>query len=85
MGATNTARVQGTWTYVQGRFDPEMLARVTMNVYLFTGAASAVGAFVIGAMSIAWSSGTLTDLVALGFIGSAALGLALPETRALAF
>src|SRR2546423_4334052 len=40
VGATNTARVQGTWTYVQGRFEPTVLARVTMNVYLFTGVAS---------------------------------------------
>ncbi len=85
VGATNTARVQGTWTYAQGRFDPEVLARVTMNIYLFTGVASAIGAFVIGALSTTWSSAMLTDLVALGFIGSAALGLALPETRALAF
>src|SRR5439155_350122 len=28
VGATNTARVQGTWTYVQGRFEPTVLARV---------------------------------------------------------
>jgi hypothetical protein len=85
VGATNTARVQGTWTYVQGRFEPGVLARVTMNVYLFTGVASATGAVVIGALSTAWDSAMLTDLVAFGFIGSAVLGLALRETRALAF
>src|SRR5205823_8705260 len=43
VGATNTARVQATWTYVQGRFEPTVLARVTMNVFLFTGVASATG------------------------------------------
>ena len=85
VGATNSASVQGTWTYVQGRFDPGVLARVTMNVYLFAGVASAIGAVVIGALSTAWDSAMLTDLVSIGFIGSAVLGLALPETRALAF
>ena len=85
VGATNTARVQGTWTYVQGRFEPTVLARVTMNVYLFTGVASATGAVVIGALSTVWDSAMLTDLVSFGFFGAAALGLALGETRALAF
>ncbi len=85
VGATNTARVQGTWTYVQGGFGPEVLARVTMNVYLFSGLASAIGAVLVGAGSTLVSPEVLTDLVALGFIGSAGLGLALVETRALAF
>ncbi len=85
VGATNTARVQATWTYVQGRFEPTVLARVTMNVFLFTGVASATGAVVIGALSTLWDSAMLTDLVSLGFFGAAALGLALPETRVLAF
>ena len=85
VGAANTARVQGTWTYVQGRFEPGVLARVTMNVYLFTGVASAIGAIVIGSLSTVWDPAMLTDLVSFGFIGSAVLGLALPETRALAF
>ena len=62
-----------------------MLARVTMNVYLFTGVASATGAVVIGALSTVWDSAMLTDLVSFGFFGAAVLGLALPETRALAF
>src|SRR5205823_8681882 len=85
VGATNTARVQATWTYIQGRFEPTVLARVTMNVFLFTGVASATGAVVIGALSTLWDSAMLTDLVSLGFFGAAALGLALPETRVLAF
>jgi len=85
VGAANTARVQGTWTYVQGRFEPGVLARVTMNVYLFTGVASALGAIIIGSLSTVWDPAMLTDLVSFGFIGSAVLGLALPETRALAF
>src|SRR5437879_8896072 len=66
VGAGNTARVQGTWTYVQGRFEPGVLARVTMNVYLFTGVASAIGAIVIGSLSTVWDPAMLTDLVSFG-------------------
>ncbi len=85
VGVTSTARNQGTWIYLQGRFEPELLARVSMNIYLFTGIASAIGAFAVGILSTSWNPQALTDLVALGFIGSAALGIALPEIRALSF
>src|SRR2546426_973935 len=55
VGAASTARNQSTWTYLQGRFEPQMLARVSMNIYLFTGVSSAIGAFAIGVLSAAWS------------------------------
>ncbi len=85
VGVTNTARNQGTWIYLQGRFEPELLARISMNIYLFMGIASAIGAFTVGALSTNWSPQALTELVALGFIGSACLGLVLKETRTLSF
>src|SRR2546423_15397642 len=75
VGAANTARVQGTWTYVQGRFEPGVLARVTMNVYLFTGMASALGEIFIVSLSTVWGPAMLTDFVFFGFIGFALLGL----------
>jgi hypothetical protein len=84
-GAASTARNQGIWTYLQGRFEPQLLARVTMNIFLFTGVSSAIGAFAIGALSEAWSPRNITILVSIGFIGSAGLGIVLKETRRLAF
>ncbi|HEX9567474.1 MAG TPA: hypothetical protein VGA48_07780, partial [Thermoplasmata archaeon] len=81
----STARNQSTWTYLQGRFEPQMLARVSMNIYLFTGVSSAIGAFAIGALSATWSPQNITLLVGIGFIGSAGLGVLLRETRTLAF
>ncbi len=85
MGVANTARNTSTWIYVQGRFDAQVLARVTMNLYLFMGVASAIGAFAVGALSTAWSTQLLTWFVALGLIGAASLGIALPETRRLSY
>ncbi|MCI4347317.1 MAG: hypothetical protein L3J97_01695 [Thermoplasmata archaeon] len=85
VGVANTARNQGTWIYLQGRFEPELLARVTMNIYAFTGIASAIGAFTVGVLSTMWSPAALTDLVASGFVASAALGFLLQGTRTLGF
>jgi hypothetical protein len=85
VGAASTARNQSTWTYLQGRFEPQVLARVSMNIFLFTGVSSALGAFAIGAVSAAWSPQDITLLVGIGFIGSAGLGVVLQETRRLAF
>jgi hypothetical protein len=85
LGAANTARNQGTWIYLQGRFEPEVLARVTMNIYVFMGVASAVGAFTLGALSTMWSPAALTDFTALGFVAAAALGFVLQGTRSLGY
>jgi hypothetical protein len=85
MGVANTTRNTSTWTYVQGRFDAQVLARVTMNIYLFTGISSAVGAFAVGALSTAWNSDMLTWFVSAGLVGAAALGFVLPETRRLSY
>jgi hypothetical protein len=84
LGATTTTRIV-TWIYFQGRYDPEILARVTMNIYLFTGTASALGAFAFGALSATWSPQALTELAALGFLASAALGYGMSGTRTLKF
>lgn len=84
-GVANTARSTATWTWVQGRYEGNVLARVTMNIYLFTGISSAIGAFAVGELSTRWSVSLLTGFVAAGFIASALLGLLLRETRRLAF
>jgi hypothetical protein len=85
VGVANTMRNQGTWIFLQGRFEPEMLARVTMNIYVFMGISSAIGAFAFGYLSTTWSPAALTDLAAMGFLGSAGLGLFLTGTRTLGF
>jgi hypothetical protein len=85
VGVVVTARAVAFTNYLQGRFAPEILGRVSSNNYLFTGISSALGAFAIGALSIVWSPDLLTEFVAAGFIGSAALAFALSGTRTLAY
>lgn len=85
VGVTNNARSLGSWIYLQGRFEPEVLARVTMNIYLFLGIASAIGAFTVGGLSTTWNPAALTELTAAGFVVSAAVGYLLQGTRTLGF
>ncbi len=85
VGVTVTSRLTAFANYLQGRFPPEVLARISGNNFLFTGISAAAGAFAIGALSTVWSPAALTNLVALGFLGSAALGYFLSGTRTLGY
>ena len=85
VGVAATARQSAAASYLQGRFAPDLLARVSSNAYLFPGIATTVGAFAIGLLSLSWSAQQLTELVAAGFVVSAVAGLALPEIRSLRF
>ena len=85
VGVAAAARQSASSAYLQGRFAPDLLARVSSNAYLFPGIATTVGAFAIGVLSLSWSAEQLTELVAAGFFASAIAGLALPEIRALRF
>jgi hypothetical protein len=84
-GAAMTARLTVFTLYLQGRFAPEVLARLSGNNYLFAGVTGTVGAAVFGALSTVWSPAALTDLAAAGFLGCAALAALLPEMRVLRF
>jgi hypothetical protein len=85
VGVATTARATAFSNYLQGRFAPEIQARIASNNYLFTGVASTSGAFVIGALSTSWGPAALTALTALGFVASAVLGFLLSGARTLAF
>jgi len=85
IGGADQTRSNCTWLYLQGRVEANKIARVTMNMYLFTGASSAVGATVIGILSVVWTAPEVTFLVAAGYISAAILGLVLEETRRLSF
>jgi hypothetical protein len=85
IGAATTARLTAFSNYMQGRFAPELLARISANNYLFTGASSAVGALVIGELSQSWSFPMLTGFIAFGFAAAGVFGLLLPGTRTLSF
>lgn len=85
VGVVVTTRTNVFWNYKQGKFAPEVLARISGNSYLFAGISSAAGAFLVGTLSTVWGLPVLTDFVAVGFIASAGVGLTLPGIRTLAF
>ena len=85
VGVAVTTRSEVFWSYTQGRFAPDVLARISGNSYLFAGIAGALGAVLVGSLSQVWGLPLLTDFVAAGFLASAGIGLALPGVRALAF
>ncbi|MGB6499845.1 MAG: MFS transporter [Thermoplasmata archaeon] len=85
VGLAMTARVTTFSNYMQGRFAPEVLARIAGNNYLFPGISGAAGAFTIGSLSTVWGPTALTDLIAVGFATSAGLAMLLPEIRSLGY
>lgn len=73
------------YSYLRGEVAPQVLGRVTSNLWLFPGLMSAVGAVLIGALAGGVSPALLGGLVAAGFLAAALLGLALPGFRRLRY
>ncbi len=85
VGGVSTVRSTSLANYLQGRFSPELLARIAGNNYVFSGAGAAAGALTIGALSVVLPPVPLTGVVAVGFLGCAAVGVGLPEVRRLGY
>jgi hypothetical protein len=85
VGATISVRYTAKYAWVQGSFPPEVLARMTANLYLFTGVAGSLAVLAIGLGSSSLSLRTLEYLVAGGFAVAGGLGLAAPLLRRLRF
>lgn len=85
VGGFNSARIDVHWTYMQGAYPPEVLARINANSYLFTGISSTLGALAFGYLSVRLGPSSLDALAAFGFLLAAALGTALSGVRGLRF
>jgi MFS family permease len=85
VGAALTVRYTAKYTWVQGSYPPEVLGRLTSNVYLFTGATASVAVLLIGTLSVQVSLSNLLLLTGVGLIGGAILSVALPSIRRMAF
>ena len=73
------------YAYLRGAVPPEVLGRVTANLYLFPGILSALGAVAIGALAESLTPLALGELVAVGFLVAGAVGLVLPGFRHLRY
>lgn len=85
IGAAGSAYLASVSTFLQGTYPPETLGRITANLYVFTGAASAAGALVLGALANTWPAVEFGALVGAGFLGLAGVVLSQPSIRRLAF
>jgi hypothetical protein len=85
IGAAGSAYLSCVSTFLQGSYPPETLGRITANLYVFTGVASATGALVLGALANTWPPVAFGALVAAGFLGLAGVVVSRPSIRRLAF
>jgi len=85
VGAALTVRYTAKYTWVQGTYPPEVLGRLTSNIYLFTGASAAIAVLLIGTLSLTVPLSTLLLLTGGGLVAGGVLCLALPPIRRMAF
>jgi hypothetical protein len=85
VGAAGSSYLSAMSTFLQGTYPPETLGRVTGNLYLFTGVASAAGAALLGDAAVRSSPLAFGALVGGGFLLLAVLVAALPPIRRMAF
>jgi hypothetical protein len=85
VGAALTVRFTAKYTWVLGSYPPEVVGRLSSNLYLFTGATAAVAVLLIGSLSLEVSLANLLLLTGVGLIGGGILCVALPAVRRMAF
>ncbi len=85
VGFSIEAYYDAKYSYLRGEVQPQVLGRVTSNLWLFPGIMSAVGAVLIGALASGVSPAVLGGLVAAGFLAAALVGAALPGFRRLRY
>ena len=85
VGAALTVRYTAKYTWVQGSYSPEVLGRLTSNLYLFTGATASAAVLLVGTLSLEVSLANLLLLTGVGLLGGGILCVALPAIRRLAF
>jgi len=85
VGAALTVRFTAKYTWVQGSYPPEVVGRLSSNLYLFTGATASIAVLLIGTLSLEVSLANLLLLTGIGLIGGGILCVALPAVRRMAF
>jgi hypothetical protein len=85
LGGALTVRYTAKYVWLQGTYPPELLGRLSANLYLFTGASGTAAVLVYGALSLRLPLGALELLTGVGLLVGGAGVLALPSVRRLAF
>lgn len=73
------------YTWMQGTYPPELLGRLSRNLYLFTGTSATVAVVLVGVLSVGVALGTLIRVDGVGLLVGGAVAFALPRVRRMAF
>lgn len=84
-GGAYVARYSAKYVWVQGSYPPEMLGRLTANLYLFTGVSGSVAVLAVGVLSTGVPLATLVLVDGLGLIGAGLLTLGVGPLRRMQF
>jgi len=85
VGAALAARYTAKYTWLQGTYPPELLGRLSANLYLFTGVSGSIAVLVVGSLSVGVPLGTLMLLDAIGLLIGGVLAIGLPHVRRMSF
>lgn len=85
VGAALAVRYTAKYTWLQGTYPPELLGRLSANLYLFTGVSGSIAVLVVGALSVGIPLRSLMLLDAVGLLVGAGLAVGLPHVRRMAF
>ena len=81
IGACGAAYLSAKYVYLQGAYPPEVLGRVSSNLFLFTGVSGAFGAVTLGYAIDAWSLFAFALAISVGMAVIGGLIAALPRVR----
>ncbi|MGA8536994.1 MAG: hypothetical protein WB789_06335 [Thermoplasmata archaeon] len=85
LGLFLSAYVDAKYAFLRGSVDPNRLARVTSNMYLFPGISSAVGALVLGFLAASASPLYFGLVLGSGFLAAGVLAVLLPAVKVLRY
>lgn len=85
VGFALTGYTTSKLAFVRGTVEPNKLARVSSNMYLFPGVTSAVGALALGALAGRATSSSFGLVLGLGFLAAGFLALLLPGVKVLRY
>lgn len=85
IGFASTSYLNSKSAFVGGTVDPNKLARVSSNMYLFPGVTSSVGALVLGILAGGTTPSWFGFAIGAGFLFAGIVAILLPAVRILRF
>jgi len=85
VGFTWSSYTDVKYAFLRGIIPPGQLARVTSNLWIFPGTASAAGALVLGSLATHADPTGFGVVILVGFLGAGLLALLMPAVRAMRY